>query len=867
MKKFLSVVLTLSMLIGIFAGSSVTFTAAPSYAVGDINMDGTVDTLDVRLMLRAIVGTLTLNDQQKELGDLNGDGDVTSSDAHTLLLVICGQVYIGNKKTVDLLAPSADSWYNPVQTSSGTPSIVAESAASDGGYTFKNIGGTWPYTLYIYDARILLPEDSLIEYDLTVNCASTSLNLFVGGATPDMNGDANGDDDDDASSYVKLNSLISSKNIDAGSGDLTKGEYKGTLRVGDLAVPNSAKINGMVWVSGIKIYAVGANGSDMTIRKLQVAEAYEEVKQVATGTNPEEAVRPSLVNSSEIAGMTTLTALRLYENGTPVTSSQMTSSKDNKKIYDTEISRRVINYADGYQMDLMKDWEPDYSLSALRSRYSSSSYVLTVSKEEENPYGNTSSGWTTYLTEWVNRYIADSSFLSANNLSYQRSPLQTNSLISGYTVLNYDIVINDSSNIHMPYYSIAIVRKSTVYNKFYLFVMKSSAPTATVIDRVLRSFKEVTALGTAVNSQGQYERVIPSEWSDETKAYYEKLCSQTTTDWGFFSASMVSSSDSSYSTQYNRISSEYDRLSTAMNYDYAIMPTYTHLRYGTKVNNFPSEMAKAFAGGNGFNGKPVLQFTYQFTTSNNTNLSGYTPMYDIMRGKFDSQFRQLAKDIKAYGKPVLLRLNNEMNTDWTSYAGIVTLLDPDIFISTWQRMYNIFKAEGVNNCIWIFNPIAKSTPYSSWGEDLCYMPGQDFVQIIGLTSYEMGNGTTLTSFEKSYGDLYQKNKNYYMNYPWVISEFACGAGGERAYDYSTDSWRTTTLGRNQRLQAQWVTNMFTCLQKRNMPGYEFCKNIKGAVWFSTNDYVTIDGTSYITNYLKLDSTLTQTLNAFKNGLA
>lgn len=61
-------------------------------------------------------------------------------------------------------------------------------------------------------------------------------------------------------------------------------------------------------------------------------------------------------------------------------------------------------------------------------------------------------------------------------------------------------------------------------------------------------------------------------------------------------------------------------------------------------------------------------------------------MFDVLRGKFDDFFASLARDVKSYEQPVLFRLNNEMNTDWTSYCGMVTLLDPDIFIMTWAKI-------------------------------------------------------------------------------------------------------------------------------------------------------------------------------------
>ena len=75
----------------------------------------------------------------------------------------------------------------------------------------------------------------------------------------------------------------------------------------------------------------------------------------------------------------------------------------------------------------------------------------------------------------------------------------------------------------------------------------------------------------------------------------------------------------------------------------------------------------------------------------------------------------------------------------------------------------------------------------------------------------------------------------------------------------------TTLGRNQNLQAKWVEEMFSYFNATNKDAYPFVKNIKAAIWFSCNDYATYKDESKIMNYLKLDSELTETLNALKEG--
>ncbi len=542
---------------------------------------------------------------------------------------------------------------------------------------------------------------------------------------------------------------------------------------------------------------------------------------------------------------------------------------DVKAIFYAADKARIVNMPDGYMFTLPAvDFQPDYSLSAQRSRYVSDNFVLNVSREDKNPYAKKEGCWEIYLTEWLERYIANDDFLHDNNLSRTCPITESADVIPGYTVRRYGIYINDPGEVAMPYYNIAVIRKADENILFHLFVMKSATDNAEMFDAMIRSFKEMWRIGTAKNADIAFDCPTPEYYNDETKAYFNRLKEQSHTEWGFFRASMVDIDDSSYDYQDKRIQADYDRMKSLLGgYDYEIMPTYTHLLYGTRPNAFPTEMANKFAGGNGFNGKPVLQYTYQFTASNNESLAAYTPTFDIMRGKFDDQLRKLARDIKAYRHPVLFRLNNEMNTDWTSYSGVVNLLDPDVFILTWERLYRIFMEEGVDNTMWIFNPISVSTPYSNWGEYYTYIPKPECVQILGLTAYERGNETDeYVSFELHYRRLFQKNSPYFDNYPWVISEFGAGAGGEATYNYEEGRWIFRDKARHLALQTQWIDEMFECFARRDEEGYEFVKNIKGAIWFGANDPAFVEGKEYIMNYFELDDGVLPAINALRRGI-
>ncbi len=528
-------------------------------------------------------------------------------------------------------------------------------------------------------------------------------------------------------------------------------------------------------------------------------------------------------------------------------------SGDSRFVFRGAENSRVVNFADGYMLTVPSaDVTCDLSIGEFRTKILMPGSVINISYENQNPYTNGADGWDIYLREWLVPRIDDIEFLNANNIMRTSRKEVLTDVIEGYEIIEYHMFIKLSKAIELPYYNIAIIRKADQYTDCIVVVMKSAEKSTDKFKSMIASMSFFEKECDKIHYAGQYELKIPEQWNEETRAYYEKLCNQSDVDWGFF---------------YEGNSDEYIEWMAspeALDYTPEIFMTYLHIGWYNDLSYLKSEFVEKHAGGNGFNGKPVLNLTYQFTTTNNA-ISGYTPMFDIMRGKYDDHFRRLAADIKAYGKPVIFRLNNEMNTDWTSYAGIVTLLDPDIFVETWRRLYDIFKEEGVDNCIWVFNPITVTCPFCKWGEFACYFPGADYCQMLGLTYYESANGS-MDTFRNMYTKTYDEYKGYFIDYPWMIGEFACGAGGARIYDWSSRSYLTTVQGRSEKKQAEWCREMFKCFADNQSAANRFCRNIKVAVWFSANDYVSIDGEYLVQNYYKLDEALDETFAVFREWL-
>ena len=58
------------------------------YMMGDINLDGALDVLDIILMVNIIVGTLEPTDTQISLSDLNNDGLINILDVVQIVNMI-----------------------------------------------------------------------------------------------------------------------------------------------------------------------------------------------------------------------------------------------------------------------------------------------------------------------------------------------------------------------------------------------------------------------------------------------------------------------------------------------------------------------------------------------------------------------------------------------------------------------------------------------------------------------------------------------------------------------------------------------------------------------------------------------------------
>jgi len=292
----------------------------------------------------------------------------------------------------------------------------------------------------------------------------------------------------------------------------------------------------------------------------------------------------------------------------------------------------------------------DYTIAKYHTKIAFRDCILTVSAESGNPYLDRDDPWFIYGDEWLMRHLNSEAFMKNCRIKRLRAPkhLLTREepygdldIKAGYDVYRYTFFVEDFA---FPYYEIAVVRAKDDMKNFALFVMKSQTENCGVMDGIVESFTRFEAKGEARSYFHAEKPQGNPNWNQETKDYFHSLYARKHSAWGVFSYSMpglaeeLDENSEGYRKFYNNSVKIQAVIEKGWEKKFDIYPTYTHIGKGTDPeryapHHFPSKMAAALADGDGKNGKPVLQFTYQFTLNNNLVFEDQTPMFDILRGK------------------------------------------------------------------------------------------------------------------------------------------------------------------------------------------------------------------------------------------
>ena len=441
---------------------------------------------------------------------------------------------------------------------------------------------------------------------------------------------------------------------------------------------------------------------------------------------------------------TTVYAEEITANLNAEASELRESDKSTELLQYSEEYNKYINHPYGYEIVVPNNLKLNEDIVSVKSRLESDNLVVEVLYDN---FYNTINSNSTY-DGYGNRGILKNSEFEVTN--------EYNHNFNGLTgrITLYERRKVKTNEPDRNYYATITFARNT--NEVITVFIKSSDPV--YIDKIMPSFKftdKSEVLKKDVNFHPESKK-----FDEKTREFYDKyFIDNEKVDFGIFEPTFPFSAD------------KLTQLEEMFDYNFPVTLTYNNcsLPFKTEAMNTAKKLGK------------VVEYTLYTTDIVNGKEKDIT--LDILEGKYDEYLDSLARGFIEHDNPVLFRLNNEMNGEWVAYSSHSVGKDTDLFIDCWKYIYDRFEAHGVNNLIWVWNPNEKSFPGFSYNNYLCYYPGNKYVDIVGLTSYNTGNyykGETWRSFSEAYDHFYYDYIERF-SHPMMITEFSCAsAGGNKA---------------------------------------------------------------------------------------
>lgn len=462
---------------------------------------------------------------------------------------------------------------------------------------------------------------------------------------------------------------------------------------------------------------------------------------------------------------------------------------------------RLLNHTQGFSLLYPETMQPDVSLSAVRTLLTGATSRVEIYHDIlASPAGASPQAYINY----GNRF--------RSNGADHRILEDTYLTINGYSVHLLRWERSKLARVKNDYHHYVSAEIVTGPSEVYTLVFESSQP-VDYYRAVLESFATLPRQG----SPGFWAEYAPTarNWNEETSAWYRQFLGEDSPlTWGIFEPTAP------FSFTYLR------QLEKRFSYQFPILLVYQSLDSEPPL----PLLRKAYQEGR------TVELTLQTSSERLSQVENHGLPYDILAGTYDAFLHDYARQLKEFGHPVLFRLNNEMNGDWCSYAGYHTSRDADVFIALWRYLHEMFAQEGADNVIWVWNPNDISFPDFKWNHAFLYYPGNDYVDVVGLTGYNTGTyypGERWREFAHIYDPLYRLYSGVFAH-PFMITEFGSNSvGGDKA---------------------AWIDGMFGAVSKY--------PRIKAAIWWSGTDW---DKQNRPARIYRIDET-GMVMDAFARGL-
>jgi hypothetical protein len=193
-------------------------------------------------------------------------------------------------------------------------------------------------------------------------------------------------------------------------------------------------------------------------------------------------------------------------------------------------------------------------------------------------------------------------------------------------------------------------------------------------------------------------------------------------------------------------------------YSFRATPAYAIQYYGWYE---PFQAADAQAAWNA--GTEI--FAELQTCGNPCNSSTSVPITGVLNGTYDSYLTNFATQLAAFGHPVMLTFDHEMNGNWYPWGD--TEITPTQWIEAWQHVTSLISSIAPN-AIWVWAPNIEQGAASV----APYWPGNGYsnphVNLVGLDGYLGNSGATwANTFSQSVSDVMAVSGG---TYPFIVAE-------------------------------------------------------------------------------------------------
>ena len=160
----------------------------------------------------------------------------------------------------------------------------------------------------------------------------------------------------------------------------------------------------------------------------------------------------------------------------------------------------------------------------------------------------------------------------------------------------------------------------------------------------------------------------------------------------------------------------------------------------------------------------------------------------VATGQHDAYITKYAADVKAWGKPVMIRLAHEMNGSWYPCG---TAFDapgvrhngntPADYVAMWRHVWGIFHDAGAENVYWVWSPNifylnANNSLAQQQADYQALYSGDSYVDWIGLDGYCDGVKAKWKTFPELFDASYRAITAITQK-PLMIAEFGCSEAG------------------------------------------------------------------------------------------